>query len=117
MTIHPFFNLVGIEPGMVITFQFGAVDFRVDVPLHILKELYNSGFPYLKLTKQGEKALTPFSEMSNNILAGPMMGNSVKPSFMAGLPEDSFIPESSSRTEIPVIPTKSNTKKRARKSK
>jgi hypothetical protein len=108
MTIHPFFNLVGIEPGTVITFQFGAVDFREAVPLHILKELYNSGFPYLKLTKLGEKELNP--------LAGPLMAGSLKPAFLAEIPESHFNPEPSQTPEIP-IPSKSNTNKRARKSK
>ena len=59
MSIHPHFTLVGIEPGMVITFQFGAVDFRETIPLEILEKLYNDGFPYLKLTKQGQKAMLP----------------------------------------------------------
>ena len=59
MSLHPHFTLVGIEPGIVITFQFGAVDFRETIPLEILEKLYNDGFPYLKLTKQGLKAMNP----------------------------------------------------------
>ena len=59
MSIHPNFKLVGIEPGIVITFQFGAVDFRNPVPLTVLETLYKDGFEYLKLTKQGEKAYAP----------------------------------------------------------
>ena len=59
MALHPNFKLVGIEPGIVITFQFGAVDFRNPVPLSVLETLYQSGFPYLQLSKQGEKAYAP----------------------------------------------------------
>ena len=43
MSLHPHFTLVGIEPGIVITFQFGAVDFRETISLEILEKLYNDG--------------------------------------------------------------------------
>ena len=59
MSLHPHFALIGIEPGIIVTFQFGAIDFREDVQLPILEKLYNDGFPYLKLTKLGQKAMLP----------------------------------------------------------
>ena len=65
MSLHPHFTLVGIEPGIIITFQFGAVDFRETIPLEILEKLYNDGFPYLKLTKQGQKAMNPTIQQLN----------------------------------------------------
>jgi hypothetical protein len=65
MSLHPHFTLVGIEPGIIITFQFGAIDFRETIPLEILEKLYNDGFPYLKLTKQGQKAMNPTTQPLN----------------------------------------------------
>jgi len=59
MVIHKYFRLKGIEPGRVITHQFGELDFRTKIPLDVLKQLYASGFPYLELTKEGEKRLSP----------------------------------------------------------
>ncbi len=94
MAIHPNFKLVGIEPGIVITFQFGAVDFRNPVPLPVLETLYQSGFEYLKLTKQGEKAYAPII---------------VAPSIIPTTP----------KSETPAVnrpsPSKPNSKNRARK--
>ena len=96
MTIHPHFTLVGIEPGMVITFQFGAVDFRENVPLHILEKLFNDGFPYLKLTKLGQNALNPNFEVPINNIIVETLPNTA---------------------DISMLPPKTNNKKHARKSK
>jgi len=79
MSLHPHFTLVGIEPGIVITFQFGAVDFREDVPLQILERLYNNGFPYLKLTKQGQKALNPTAQPLNHSTHQPFDNSTTQP--------------------------------------
>ena len=65
MSLHPYYRLVGIEPGIVITFQFGALDFRENLPLDVLEKLYNDGFSYLKLTKQGQKAMNPTTQPLN----------------------------------------------------
>ena len=54
--MHPHFKLQGIEPGRVYTARFGFIDFRNEVSLEILQSLYDSGFPYLKLTVEGRKA-------------------------------------------------------------
>jgi hypothetical protein len=72
MSLHPHFTLVGIEPGIIITFQFGAVDFRETIPLEILEKLYNDGFPYLKLTKLGQKAMNPTIQQLNPSTTQPI---------------------------------------------
>jgi len=59
MLLHKYFRLKGIEPGRVITQQFGEIDFQTKIPLDVLKQLHASGFPYLELTKEGEKRLSP----------------------------------------------------------
>lgn len=59
MALHRYFRLKGIEPGRVVTQKFGVIDFRNPVPLDVLKQLYATGFPYLELTKEGEKRLAP----------------------------------------------------------
>ena len=110
MSIHPYFNLVGIEPGMVITFQFGAVDFRTDLPLHILKELYDSKFPYLKLTKQGIKAFTPIPAPAKIAFVNPL-------SEISQIPPDPTIPVSPQTSNPITIASIFKTKKRARKNK
>ena len=79
MSLHPYYRLVGIEPGIVITFQFGAVDFREDVPLPILERLYNNGFPYLKLTKQGLKAMNPTIQQLNPSTHQPINPSTTQP--------------------------------------
>ena len=97
MSIHPHFKLVGIEPGMVITFQFGAVDFRENVPLHILEKLFNDGFPYLKLSKLGQNALNPNFEVPINNIS-----------------TETYLPNTA---DISMLPPKPNKKKHARKNK
>ncbi len=43
-----------LVPGVVITQKFGKIDFRNDnISVDMLKELYESDFPYLDLTDQG----------------------------------------------------------------
>jgi hypothetical protein len=79
MSLHPHFTLVGIEPGIVITFQFGAVDFRETIPLEILEKLYNDGFPYLKLTKQGQKAMNPTIQPLNPPTTQPINPSTTQP--------------------------------------
>lgn len=65
MILHPYFKLIGIEPGKVITARFGAIDFSQQVSFETLKSLYDDGFPYLKLTSEGKNAL-----LTKNV-AGP----------------------------------------------
>ena len=57
MILDPHFKLTGIEPGKVVTARFGVIDFRLPVSFEILKSLFDEGFPYLKLTSEGKKAL------------------------------------------------------------
>jgi len=57
MELHPNFKLIGIEPGRIGTARFGVIDFRLPVSFEILKSLYEDGFPYLKLTSEGKKAV------------------------------------------------------------
>jgi hypothetical protein len=59
MALHSYFKLVGIEPGKVVTSRFGVIDFSLDVPFDVLKTLFDSGFPYLKLSTEGKRMLTP----------------------------------------------------------
>ena len=43
-----------LVPGVVITQKFGRIDFRMDnLPVDMLKELYEDDFPYLDLTEYG----------------------------------------------------------------
>ena len=57
MLLHVYFKLNGIKPGRVVTARFGVIDFSRPVDLETLKLLYHEGFPYLKLTSEGKKAL------------------------------------------------------------
>ncbi len=57
--MHPYFKLIGIEPGRVHTSRFGTLDFRGEVDVEILKQLVDSGFPYLKLSPEGRKTFYP----------------------------------------------------------
>ena len=59
MLVHKYFSLKGIEPGRIVTKQFGIIDFREKVPLEKLKQLYKAGFPYLELPNEGAKRLAP----------------------------------------------------------
>jgi hypothetical protein len=59
ITLHKYFRLKGIEPGRVVTRQFGTIDFREKISLATLRQLHAAGFPYLELTKEGERRLTP----------------------------------------------------------
>jgi hypothetical protein len=57
MLLHLYFKLNGIKPGRVVTARFGVIDFSRPVDLETLKLLFHEGFPYLKLTSEGKKAL------------------------------------------------------------
>ena len=57
MILHPYFKVTGIEPGKVVTARFGVIDFSLPVSFKTLKSLFDDGFPYLKLTPEGKKAL------------------------------------------------------------
>lgn len=59
MLVHKYFRLKGIEPGRVVTTTHGELDFRVKLPLDTLKQLYAAGFPYLELTKEGQRRIEP----------------------------------------------------------
>ncbi len=53
-----YFKVKGIQPGRVVTPRHGCLDFsRRDIPFETIKELYESGFPYLALTPRGKKKL------------------------------------------------------------
>ncbi len=57
MLLHKYFRLKGIEPGRIVTRTHGVLDFREKLPLETLKQLYTSGFPYLELTKEGQRRI------------------------------------------------------------
>ncbi len=57
MLLHKYFRLKGIEPGKVVTQTHGTLDFREKLPLDTLKQLYAAGFPYLELTKEGQRRI------------------------------------------------------------
>lgn len=47
-----------LTPGIVITRQYGRVDFRRDdIPVHYLQRLYEEDFPYLEITDDGMREL------------------------------------------------------------
>ena len=47
-----------LKPGIVITRQFGRIDFRRDdIPVQHLQRLYEEDFPYLDITDEGMKEL------------------------------------------------------------
>ena len=49
------YRLIGIDPGRVKTSRFGVVDFAdPDLPVAIVKALFESGLPYLELAPEGE---------------------------------------------------------------
>lgn len=55
------YRLKGIVPGVVVTKQFGSIDFsRNDVPEDVCDKLVKSNFPYLELLppKKAVKAFT-----------------------------------------------------------
>ena len=53
-----YFKVIGIQPGRVVTPRHGCLDFSSqDLPVETLKELYEEGFPYLKITRKGRKEL------------------------------------------------------------
>jgi hypothetical protein len=53
-----YFIVKGIHPGRVVTHRNGTLDLRREnIPLETVKELYDNGFPYLKLTEKGKAEL------------------------------------------------------------
>jgi len=53
-----YFKLIRLKPGKVITFLCGEVDFsKPNLSLEVLKELWESDFPYLQITELGKKEL------------------------------------------------------------
>jgi len=53
-----YFRLVKLKPGKVVTALLGEIDFSSDsIPPEKIKQLYQSGFPYLEITEEGKKYL------------------------------------------------------------
>ena len=53
-----YFKLIRLKPGKVITFLCGEVDFsKENLPIEVLKNLWESDFPYLQITELGKKEL------------------------------------------------------------
>lgn len=53
-----YFKFVKLKPGRVITALFGELDFSQDnIPIGKIKALYESDFPYLQITDEGQKEL------------------------------------------------------------
>jgi len=53
-----YFKFIKLKPGKVVTAQFGQIDFSADnIGIEIIKALYESGFPYLEITEEGEAVL------------------------------------------------------------
>jgi len=58
-----YFNFIKLRCGRVIVPIHGEIDFsRDDIPLEICKELFEKGFPYLKLTELGKRELFGIEE-------------------------------------------------------
>jgi hypothetical protein len=46
------YKLVGLQPGVVVTRQFGEIDFsKQELDIAKLDKLYQSGFPFLEKIK------------------------------------------------------------------
>lgn len=53
-----YFKLKGLKPGRVITELCGEIDFsRDNIPVEIIRKLYENDFPYLEITPLGKKQL------------------------------------------------------------
>lgn len=53
-----YFKVIKIIPGKVVTPLFGVIDFSSDnIPLEKVIALFESDFPYLQLTPEGEHAI------------------------------------------------------------
>jgi len=51
-----YFRFVKLKPGKVVTALLGEIDFSSDsIPLEKIKQLYESGFPYLEIMEEGKK--------------------------------------------------------------
>lgn len=51
-----YFKLIRINPGKVVVPGHGKIDFaRDNLPVELCLKLYESGFPYLELTKEGKE--------------------------------------------------------------
>jgi hypothetical protein len=63
-----YFKFIKLKPGRVVTALFGELDFsRDDIPVETIKTLYESDFPYLKITDAGLKefyGIGPLEEIS-----------------------------------------------------
>lgn len=53
-----YFKFIKLVPGRVVTHRFGTIDFsRDDIPVETIKTLYENGFPYLQMTREGKAEL------------------------------------------------------------
>jgi len=50
-----YFKFVKLKPGRVITSLFGEIDFsRDNIAVETIVKLYESDFPYLEITEEGQ---------------------------------------------------------------
>jgi len=62
-----YFRFVKLIPGKVFTALLGDIDFSSDsIPLEKIKQLYESGFPYLEITEEGKKYLFGIDKLPIN---------------------------------------------------
>ena len=67
-----YFNFVKLVPGKVFVPKFGTIDFsRDNLPLDLLKTLYESKFRYLEITPKGKKKLYEIASDPASINALP----------------------------------------------
>ena len=53
---HKYFNFIKLVPGKVVVPKHGTIDFsRDNLPLDLLKTLYEKKFPYLEITPEGKQ--------------------------------------------------------------
>jgi hypothetical protein len=58
-----YFKMIKLVPGRVVISGHGTVDFsRDDIPVELIKELYENDFPYLELTSRGKEKLYGFKK-------------------------------------------------------
>jgi hypothetical protein len=76
--MHPFFKLKGIVPGIVHHPRYGDLDFRGKISFDILKDLHETGFVYIELTRNGQLFFNPEEKAQEIKSTIPRVKSSVK---------------------------------------
>lgn len=58
MAWQQYFKVTGVRPGRIVTYRHGELDFRRDnIPVDVIRDLYEHDFPYLRITAKGKEEL------------------------------------------------------------